>query len=216
VKGVLDRVYRVGGWITQGAMMRATPVLTAAVVLTLAACASAPQVYTAVSPDRGIGTLHSFSLLPAPRHVGGGEGPDEPMRVNSGSNRALRNALFQGFASRGYVVADSSPDFVVAYYATTKDKLDIMRWDYGYAWWPRWWRGWGLRGPVGPTEATEYASGTVVVDVIDGPTRELLWRGKGLTRVSDDERAYELELHKTVTAIIARFPRAQPAIAHAR
>jgi hypothetical protein len=197
-------------------MMRATPVLTAAVVLTLAACASAPRVYTAVNPDGGVGTLHTFMILAAPRHVGRREESDDPMRANSGSNRALRNALRQGFASRGYVVADSSPDFAVAYYATAKDKLDIMRWDYGYAWWPRWWRGWGLRGPVGPTEATEYASGTVVVDVIDGRTRELLWRGKGLARVSDDERAYELELQKAVTAIVARFPRAQPSIPHAR
>jgi hypothetical protein len=196
--------------------MQATPVFTAAVVLTLVACASVPQVHTAVSPDGGVGGLHTFGILPAPRHVGGGEGPNDPMRANSGSNRALRTALLQGFASRGYAIADSSPDFAVAYYATTKDKLDIMRWDYGYAWWPRWWRGWGLRGPVGPTEATEYGSGTVVVDVIDPKTRELLWRGKGLARVSDDERAYELDLQKTVTAIVARFPRARPSIAHAR
>ncbi len=196
--------------------MRATPVRTAAVVFTLAACASVPQVRTAVSPDGGIGNLHTFSILPAPRHVGGSEGPNDPMRVNSGSNRALRNALLQGFASRGYVVADSSPDFAVAYYATTKDKLDIMRWDYGYAWWPRWWRGWGERGPVGLLEATEHAPGTVVVDVIDPKTRELLWRGKGLAPVSDDERAYERDLEKTVTAILARFPRAQPAIAGTR
>jgi hypothetical protein len=138
------------------------------------------------------------------------------MRVNSGSNRALRNALLQGFASRGYTVADSSPDFVVAYYATAKDKLDLMRWDYGYAWWPHWWRGWGLRGPVGPSEATEYAAGTVVVDVIELQTRQLLWRGKGRAPVSDDQRAYELDLQKTVTAIVARFPRAGPSIAHAR
>ncbi len=196
--------------------MQATPVFTAAVVLTLVACASVPQVHTAVSPDGGVGGLHTFGILPTPRHVGGGEGPNDPMRANSGSNRALRTALLQGFASRGYAIADSSPDFAVAYYATTKDKLDIMRWDYGYAWWPRWWRGWGLSGPVGPTEATEYGSGTVVVDVIDPKTRELLWRGKGLARVSDDERAYELDLQKTVTAIVARFPRARPSIAQAR
>jgi hypothetical protein len=186
-----------------------------AVVLTLAACAAAPQVHTAVSPEGGVGSFHTFSLLPAPRHVGRGGELDDPMRENSGANRALRSALLQGFASRGYVVVDSSPDFAVAYYATTNDKLDIMRWDYGYAWWPRWWRGWGLRGPAGPTEATEYASGTVVVDVIDGRTRELWWRGKGLARVSDEARGYELELQKTVTAIVARFPRARPPIAHA-
>ncbi len=196
--------------------MRATPVRTLAVVLMLAACSSVPQVQTAIRPDGGVSRLYTFSILPALRHVGGGDESNDPMRVNSGSNRALRDALLQGFARRGYAVADSSPDFVVAYYATARDRLDIMRWDYGYAWWPHWWRGWGLRGPVGPTEATEYAPGTVVVDVIDPRTRELFWRGKGLARVSDDERAYELDLQKTVRAIVARFPRARPSVARAR
>jgi hypothetical protein len=216
VKSTLDRLYRIDIRIKPGAMMRATPVLTAAVVLTLVACASVPRIHTAVNPDAGVGSLHTFSILPAPRHVGGVEGPNDPMRMNSTSSRALRNALVRGFASRGYAVADSGPDFAVAYYASTRDKLDIMRWDYGYAWWPLWWRGWGLGGPVGPTEATEYASGTVVVDVIDPKTRELLWRGRGLARVADEERAYELDPEKTVTAIVAKFPRARPSIAQPR
>jgi uncharacterized protein DUF4136 len=186
--------------------------LTAAAALTLAACAPAIEVRTVVSPEGGIGSLHTFRLLPSPRYVGRGKWSNAPMLENSGSNRALRNALLQGFASRGYVVVDSSPDFAVAYYAAMNDKLDIMRWDYGYAWWPSWWRGWGPMGPVGPTEATEYAKGTVVVDVIDPKTKDLLWRGKGLARVSDDERAYALDLRKTVTAILAGFPRAQRSI----
>jgi Domain of unknown function (DUF4136) len=190
--------------------MRATPNLMAAALLIFGACAPGSQVHTAVSPGGGGVGGRTFSILPAPRHLGGAEGPNDPMHVNSGSNRALRNALLRGFASRGYAVVDSGADLVVAYYATTKDKLDIMRWDYGYAWWPRWWRGWGLTGPVGPTEASEYAAGTVVVDVIDPQTRELVWRGRGLARVSDDEQAYERDVLKTVTAIVARFPRARP------
>src|SRR2546422_4971812 len=184
-------------------MMRLTPAFTTAVALTLAACTLVPQIRTVVSPDRGVGGLRTFTILPAPRHVGGTEGSTNPMADNSGANRALRDALREAFTRRGYAVADSSPDFAVAYYATSKDKLDIMRWDYGYPWWPRWWRGWGPRGPVGPMEATEYAPGTVVVDVIDPRTGELLWRGKGLAPVSDDEGAYELHLQETVRAILA-------------
>ena len=190
--------------------------LTAVVVPVLAACASVPQIRTAVSPDGGIGGMHTFSILAAPRHIGARESANAPMVANSGANAPLRSALIQGFASRGYALADSSPDFAVAYYAATKDKLDIMRWDYGYPWWPRWWRGWGARGPVGPMEATEYAPGTVVVDVIDPTTRELLWRGKGLAPASDDERTSELALEKTVRQIVAAFPRARRLIARAQ
>lgn len=194
--------------------MRLSSELTAAVAVMLAACASRSQVHTAVNPERGVAGCHTFTILPAPQHLGVGEGSNDPMLASSGAGRALRTALLEGLTKRGYTVADTSPDFAVAYYATTKDKLDIMRWDYGYAWWPRWWRGWGARGPVGPMEATEYAPGTVVVDVIDPPTRELLWRGKGRAPVSDDERTYDLGLEKAVTAILAGFPRARPWVAH--
>jgi hypothetical protein len=182
-------------------------VLTALVPV-LAACAAVPQIRTAVRPDGGVGEMRTFSILAAPRHIGAHGGANDPMLANSGANDALRSALIQGFASLGYALVDSSPDFAVAYYAATKDKLDIMRWDYGYPWWPRWWRGWGPRGPVGPMEATEYAPGTVVVDVIDSRTKELLWRGKGLASLTDDER-YVLDLRKTAAAIVARFPRAR-------
>jgi Domain of unknown function (DUF4136) len=180
-----------------------------ALVLIIGACAPLPQVRTVVSPAGGVASLRTFSLLPAPRQVTGGGGSNDPMRPNSGSNRALRDALLQGFVGRGYAVADSGPDFAVAYYATARDKLDIMRWDYGYPWWPRWWLGWGARGPIGPKEAAEYGPGTVVVDVVDPTTRELLWRGKGRAPLSDDEQASELGLKSTIAAIVARFPRAR-------
>jgi hypothetical protein len=65
-------------------------------------------------------------------------------------------------------------------------------------------------------EATEYAPGTVVVDVIDPTTSELRWRGKARAPVSNDEPAYELDLERTVTAILSTFPHAQPLIGQAR
>ena len=180
---------------------------TAAVALTLTACGQGIQVRSALSPQAGIEDLRTFRILPVPqRHAGGPPSANDPMLVNSITNRALRNDLVQGFEGRGYVVADSNADFSVAYYASTKDKLDIMRWDYGYAWWPHWW-GWRAGGgPGGAADVTEYTEGTVVVDVIDPKSKELLWRGKGVARVSDDQEKYEQELQKTVTAILQKFP----------
>jgi len=124
------------------------------------------------------------------------------MLVNSVSNRALRNDLVQGFEGRGYVERDTDPDFNVAYYASAKEKLDVTYWDYGYTWRPRWWRGWG------PANVTEYTEGGVIVDVIDPTTKQLLWRGRGVAAVSDDEPRYETDLKKTVMAVLAKFPSA--------
>jgi hypothetical protein len=182
---------------------------TTALIMALAACASGVRVRTAVSPDAKLNTLHTLQVLPTPEpRAARPEDANDPMLVNSITNRALRDYLVQGFQARGYIPVDSNPDFAVAYYASTKEKLDVTYWDYGYAWEPYWWGGVGW-GPVDPT-VTKYTEGTVILDVIDPRTKELLWRGSGVARVSDDVQEYEQELRKTVMAILEKFPPAQP------
>src|SRR6267143_1951005 len=175
----------------------------AAAVLALAVCASV-DVRTATSPDANLGALRTFSVMPNPeRPPQFAPSKNDPMLVNSISNRALRADLVKGFQGRGYALADN-PDFAVAYYASTTQKLDVTYWDYGYPFYPGWWGGWGP-GPYDPT-VTKYTQGTVVVDVVNPKTKELLWRGQGVARVSDDEQQYEQDLWKAVSAILDKFP----------
>jgi hypothetical protein len=183
----------------------ATP---AALVLGLAACASV-DVHTVTSPDANLAALHTFAVMPQPdRRPPTVQAANDPMLVNSITNRALRTDLVTGFENRGYVLSDH-PDFTVAYYASAKEKLDITYWDYGYSYYPRWWGGGGLYDRGYDPTATQYTQGTVVVDVIDPATKELLWRGQGVATVSDDEAQYEQDLLKTVTAVLAKFPSAR-------
>jgi Domain of unknown function (DUF4136) len=183
------------------------PLAIPAAILAVAACASV-DVRTATSPDANLSTLRTFSIMRrADPQSPSASSANDPVLVNSISNRALRADLVKGFEDRGYALSDSNPDFKVAYYASTKDKLDVTYWDYGYPYYPRWW-GWrGGFAASGPT-VTEYTQGTVIIDVIDPNTKELLWRGQGVANVSDNEAQYEQDLWKTVTAILDKFPRA--------
>jgi Domain of unknown function (DUF4136) len=205
--------------------MRITPFLTAAAAFTLAACASGIQVRTALSPDASLRGLRTFRVLPTPKPkiAGAVSSTNDPMLVNSISNRALRSDLAQEFASLGYTPKDTNPDFCVAYYASTKQQLDVSYWDYGYTWRPHWWGGWGRRwgrgwGPdwgVQPL-VTQYTQGTVIVDVFDPKTKELLWRGQGIAAVAADQQQYEQDLKKTVEAIVDKFPAASSKVALAQ
>jgi hypothetical protein len=188
-------------------MNRHTLAALAAIFFSLTACASV-DVRTVTSPDANLGALHTFTVMTNPKPTSpAAPSADNPMLVNSISNRALRADLVKAFENRGYVRSDN-PDFAVAYYASTKEKLNISYWDYGYAYYPRWWGGWGPGfGGYAPT-ATEYTQGTVIVDVVNPSTKELLWRGQGVAAVSDNEAQYEQDLWKTVTAILEKFPRA--------
>src|SRR6267142_1283785 len=177
-----------------------------AALLAIAACASV-DVRTVTSPDANLGALRTFNVMPNPKpRPQYAQSTNDPMLVNSISNRALRADLVKGFENRGYALADN-PDFAVAYYASTKEKLDVTYWDYGYAYYPDWSLGPGF-GPYDPM-VTQYTQGTVVVDVVNPKTRELLWRGHGVARVSDDQQQYEQDLWKAVTAILDKFPQAR-------
>jgi hypothetical protein len=174
------------------------------ILLALSACASI-DVRTVASPDANLGALHTFNVMPNPAPRAPGARPkNDPMLVNSFTSRALRDDLVKGFENRGYVVSDK-PDFSVAYYASTTEKLDVTYWDYGYPYYPYWWGGWGPYD----TTVSEYTQGTVIVDVIDPSTKELLWRGEGVSRVSDNQTEYQQELWKTVSAILDKFPLAR-------
>jgi hypothetical protein len=59
---------------------------------------------------------------------------------------------------------------------------------------------------------TQYTEGSVIVDVIDPVTKELLWRGAGQARLSNDMSENVQLLGKTAAAVVARFPQAPPAL----
>jgi len=196
--------------------MRRMHLTSAVTALTLAATACAPgiEVHTVVSPEARLESLRTFRILPVPKpRADRPLPPHHPMLLNSITSRALRADLVRAFETHGYSLDDSSPDFAVAYYASTREKLEVTYWDYGYPWRPRWWRGWGR--PWGGAMVTQYTEGTLIIDVIDPQSQELLWRGRGITTVSNDEQEYLAQLRKAVTAILDRFPHAQAAVAEA-
>jgi hypothetical protein len=55
---------------------------------------------------------------------------------------------------------------------------------------------------------TQYTQGTLIVDVIDPKTKDLLWRGQGIAPVSENEQVYERDLQKAVEAVVDKFPAA--------
>jgi hypothetical protein len=183
--------------------MRSIPLISLAVALTATACTPSVDVRTQTAPDASIGGRQTFWILavPARRVDAASAASDDPMLANSITNRALVNDLTRAFEGRGYVVNATNPDFTVAYYASTREKLDLNTWNYGYSWrrWPRQY-----------VDVTQYTEGTVIVDVIDPASKELLWRGQGVSAVSSDPAKYASELNKTVTAVLSKFPQASP------
>jgi hypothetical protein len=184
--------------------IRRTAFLLAAAMTALGGCGGV-QVRTLVAPDANFKGRTTFHLLNAKqraaRQSAPSETPNDPMLVNSITYRRVRAALRSALENRGYQYAEEGASLDVAYYATTRQKLDVQNWDYGYRW---------RRFPRERTEVTEYTEGTVIVDVVDPSTHSLLWRGQGRASVSDDPDEYAKQLEDAISAIVAKFPAPTP------
>jgi hypothetical protein len=210
--------------------MRSTMLLAAGVVVTaIAGCSSGSRlnVRTTVEPGANLTGLHTFAVLTPPTRSANAAplSANDPMLENSITNNALRSDLTQAFQSRGYASAPrQGADFIVAYYAGTKEKFDTTYWgptfDPGWRYSYRGRRGWAwpyygagyYGGPFyaggGGINVNSYTQGQVIVDVTDPRTSELLWRGQGTEPVSTDPTKYANELEGVVNGIVARFPQA--------
>lgn len=176
----------------------ALPTLVAALVLT--ACATNPTVHTVAAPGFSVAGKSTFRILPVPTPPEGVTlGENDPMLVNSISNRALRSDISDALMARGYrpAAAGTQADFEVAAYATANQALDIHTYDYGYTWsgWPREY-----------TEVETYEKGTVIIDLVDPSTHQLLWRGQGVAAVSDDPDEFMEDMAKVVDAVLKKLP----------
>ena len=137
--------------------------------------------------------------------------PEDPVGTNTLWNQRIREGLEIHFAQLGYQKVDNgTPTFLVTYFMGIKEKYDIRYIDYGFPdplgpWgrWGRWygWETWG-RGPVDVWQIP-YHESTLVVDVIDARTNQMVWRGYD-TRTIDFEKS-EKTIHKSIEKLTKRF-----------
>jgi hypothetical protein len=122
--------------------------------------------------------------------------PSESYLVhNTIVDKRIRNALIKELEAQGFQYRPDGPaDFLVAYYARQKEKVDLESLDYGM---PRLWRfGWG------PLLWTHYyTEGSLVVDFLDPLTNQLIWRGRATTVVSGLDPS-EKQINEAVHALI--------------
>ena len=185
--------------------------LAAAGALSLGALASAQSynVRTMAAPNATVTRFHSFHLLPTPRRLDGRHesGAYNPMVSSSIANRALRATVSGDLEALGYHDAEWMPDFVVAIYASTREQLDLDHWEYGYHQAPRWWP-----MTLPDQAATSDQEGTLIIDVVNSETLDVLWRGTATIALDHDPLRNAKELVNAAAAIINRFPHAKPIV----
>jgi hypothetical protein len=172
--------------------------LVAAAVLTAMSTAAMAETHSDFNRNFNLGSLNTFEFK-AQRRVS-----NDPVANNQIWADQIRDAIRADLTSHGITEnAGGTPDFFVAFYVGLKDRYDVRYLDYGFPYFHRGFRGaWGW--PRGyDAWAVPYTESTLIVDVIDARTNELVWRGYDKDSINLGKT--EKDFGKAVDAVLKKF-----------
>jgi hypothetical protein len=124
-------------------------------------------------------------------------------RIDSISLERIRNAVYNQLESKGLTVSEKNPDFLIAVYLSTKERLSVS--NYGgpypyphYEYGPYW----------GTLTIRQYEEGTLLLDFVDTESKQLIWRGSAksdLDSVRTPQKREEV-INEAVQKILENFP----------
>src|SRR5713101_7964225 len=126
--------------------------------------------------------------------------------ANSLWDARIKNAVDAQLAAKGWTQVDSGGDVAVVAMKTSKTQRTVQTFYDGFG------GGWGWRrfggGGFGDATTTEqvYKVGTLVIDLYDAKTKQLIWRGSAQDTLSDKATKNEKNLNKGVTKMFKKFP----------
>jgi hypothetical protein len=161
--------------------------------LVFAGMASAQQVKTDYDRSANFALYKTYSW----EHVE----TKDPLNVDR-----IKHAVNTVLAARGWTMVDSGADVAVVAMEITRDQQTLNTFYDGLG------GGWGWRrfGGGGFGEATTttdtYKVGTVVVDLFDTKTKQLIWRGAASDTLSDNSDKNIKNLNESVDKMFKHFP----------
>lgn len=127
-------------------------------------------------------------------------------QINALMEKRVRSAISSELNQKmGMSLTDSAQaDVLVNYHASVDKELDVSSFNIGYG---ARWSSWGL-GYQNDISAREYEVGTLVIDIIDRESNQLVWRGAedGRLKKNQSPEQRELSVRKTVAKILSNFP----------
>jgi hypothetical protein len=171
-------------------VQRAVFVLTGMMLL-FAGKLSAGQVKTDYDHNADFGQYKTYSWEQVKT-----QDPLDVDRIKSSVNAAL--------AAKGWTQVDSGGDVSVMAIEITRNHQTLNTYYDGFG------GGWGWRGFGGMGEATTttetYKVGTLVVDLFNAKTKELVWRGTSSDTLSNNSNKNIKNLDKGVEKMFKKFP----------
>jgi Domain of unknown function (DUF4136) len=124
--------------------------------------------------------------------------------ANSLWDARIKNAVDAQLTAKGWTQVDSGGDVSIVAIKTTQTQKSLQTFYDGMGGGWRW-RGFGGMGEATTTEQ-DYKEGTLVVDMYDAKTKQLIWRSSAEDTLSNKAEKNEKNLDKGVVKMFKKFP----------
>jgi len=171
-----------------------------AMVLALAAGATGAlaATHSTFHSQYNLAALKTFDLKPQTRIS------RDPLANNSIWGDEIRNAISANLTSHGFVAdGDKEPDFLVAFYVGLRERYDVRSMNYGVPFYGPHFRGWWGWPRDYYVWAVPYTESTLIIDVIDARTNQLVWRGFNQDPINLGKT--EKDFSKAVDEVLKKF-----------
>ncbi|MFY8272702.1 DUF4136 domain-containing protein [Pseudoalteromonas sp. SSDWG2] len=173
--------------------------LAASLLVLLSACASSPDY----DYDKSVNFTEykTFAWFPNATLAKGATN----YQISELMERRVRQAISDELTAKGMTFTDAAnADILVNYHASVESKVDVDTFSTGYS---ARWDYWGISHNV-QTTTREYKVGTLVVDVIDKASNQLVWRAANEGRLKKNQTPEErtAAVQESVAEILSHYP----------
>jgi hypothetical protein len=173
--------------------------------LLMVACSPEIQVHTDFDPDYDLWTFKTFDWG---QKVNIEEGKN-PFHYNELNDKRIKSAVQDQLASRGYLLTEDHPDLVLHYHIIVADKSVLITEPNVYNYSSYWKRT--------ETSIYSYREGTLILDLMDSKTKNLIWRGWAVSPLDSSYKSEEVDklIKSAVAKIFKKFPKTRNKISTA-
>lgn len=167
------------------------------IALLLASCSPEIQVQTDFDPDYDLWTYKTFDW----GQKNNIEEGKNPFHYNELNDKRIKSAVQSQLASRGYRLTEVNPDLILHYHIIVKDKSVLATEPHGYTYSSYWMRM--------ETHIYAYREGTLILDLMDSKTNNLIWRGWAVSPLDSSYKPAEIEklINTAVAKVFKKFPK---------
>jgi len=119
-------------------------------------------------------------------------------------------AIKSEMKKKGFEETTSNPDVLVNAVAIFQDKTSVTAntnyYGYGGVYRPYYWGGVGSSYSYTSYDVNHYKEGSLIIDVIDASTKQLIWQGIGQGEVDGPLKDPDTRIPKGIASIMAGFP----------